>query len=208
MAANMAMVSERDREDSIRAATINGVPVYAVGLGWHIDRRFLEVITQESNAAFYDSPTPEELGAIYRQLAFLFRSQYIVSMEVEVEADGKRYDFMLHVTTADGRTASGSARLRAPIPVPLLFLPDDIFSEALRDDTQITVEIQADQDIESIEYAVDGEVVSTEPSYTIEPESQQPGEYQLDITVADVEGDVGQLSTEFEIAAPAAQSQR
>ena len=71
----------------------------------------------------------------------------------------------------------------------------------MTEDTQITVEIQADQDIESIEYAVDGEVVSTEESYTIEPEKQEPGEHQLDITVEDVEGDVGQLSAEFEIAA-------
>ena len=80
-------------------------------------------------------------------------------------------------------------------------MPDELFAEAIAEDTQITVEIRADQDIESIEYAVDGEVVSTEPSYTIEPETQQPGEYQLEITVEDVEGDVGQLSTEFEIAA-------
>ena len=194
-------VSQYSRDESIRAATIHGVPVYSIGLGWHIDRRFLEAISQESNAAFYDTPTPEELGDIYRRLAFLFRSQYIVSLSVDVEADGRRYDFTLIVKTADGRTAAGSARLRAPIPVPLLFLPEDIFAEALRDDTQITVEIQADQDIESIEYAVDGEVVSTDESYTIEPEAQQPGEYQLDITVEDVEGDVGQLSAEFEIAA-------
>ena len=116
-------------------------------------------------------------------------------------ADGERYDFTLNVTTADGQTASGNATLRAPIPIPLLFLPDDIFLEALREDTQITVEIRADQDIESIQYAVDGEVVSTDETYTIEPEAQQPGEYQLDIRVEDVEGDVGELSTEFEIAA-------
>ncbi len=194
-------ISERSREDAIRAATIHGVPVYSIGLGWHIDRRFLEAIARESNAAFYDSPLPEELGDIYRNLTFLFRSQYIVSLNVDVPADGERYEFTLNVRTAEGQTASGRARLRAPIPVPLLFLPEDIFAEALREDTQITVEIRADQDIESIEYAVDGEVVSTEESYTIEPGTQLPGEYQLDIRVEDVEGDVGELSTEFEIAA-------
>ncbi len=194
-------VSLSSRDESIRAATIHGVPVYAIGLGWSIDRRFLESITSKSNATFYESPRPEELGEIYRNLAFLFRSQYIVTLSVDVPADGKRYDFTLNVATADGRSSSGAATLRAPIPIPLLFLPDDVFTEALTEDTQITVEIRADQDIESIEYAVDGEVVSTEDSYTIEPGEQQPGEYQLDITVEDVEGDVGQLSTEFEIAA-------
>ena len=194
-------VSEHSRDESIRAATINGVPVYSVGLGWDIDRRFLEAISGESNAAFYDSPTPEELSEIYRNLAFLFRSQYIVTISVDVPADGKRYDFSLDVATGDGRTSSGRATLRAPIPTPLLFLPEDLFDEAISEDTVIKVEIQADQDIASIEYALDGEVVSTEESFTIEPEKQEPGDHQLDITVSDVEGDTGTLSTEIEIAA-------
>ena len=194
-------VSQHSREESIRAATIHGVPVYSIGLGWHIDQRFLEAIASESNAAFYKAPLPEELGDIYSSLAFLFRSQYIVTMSADLPADGTRYDFTLTVTTADGQSASGSATLRAPIPVPLLFLPDDLFTEALTDDTQITVEIRADQDIESIEVALDGEVVSTEETFTIEPVKEEPGEHQLDITVADVEGDIGRLSAEIEIAA-------
>ena len=92
-------VSQSSRDESIRAATIHGVPVYSIGLGWSIDRRFLEAIAAESNATFYESPEPEELGEIYRNLAFLFRSQYIVTLGVDVPADGMRYDFMLIVTT-------------------------------------------------------------------------------------------------------------
>ena len=194
-------ISEHSRQESIRAATIHGVPVYSIGLGWNIDQRFLEAIASESNGEFYNAPLPEELGAIFSNLAFLFRSQYIVTMSADVPADGRRYDFTLNVATSDGQRAAGRATLRAPIPVPLLFLPDDLFAEALTDDTQITVEIRADQDIESIEYTLDGEVVSTEETYTIVPVEQEPGEHQLDITVSDVEGDVGRLSAEFEIAA-------
>ena len=193
--------SERTRDESIRAATIHGVPVYSIGLGWEVDWRFLEAIASESNAEFYNAPLPEELGDIYSNLAFLFRSQYIVTMSADVPADGTRYDFTLNVTTADGQSSSGEATLRAPIPVPLLFLPEDLFAEALTEDTQITVEIRADQDIESIEVALDGEVVSTEETFSIDPVEQEPGEHQLDISVSDVEGDVGTLSTEFEIAA-------
>ncbi len=194
-------VSKSTREESIRAATIHGVPVYSIGLGWDIDQRFLEAIASESNAQFHNAPLAEELEDIYRNLAFLFRSQYIVTMQADVPADGTRYDFTLTVTMADGQSSAGAATLRAPIPIPLVFLPDDLFSEALREDTQISVEIRADQDIESIEVALDGEVVSTDETFTIEPDRQAPGEHQLDITVADVEGDVGFLSTEFEVAA-------
>ena len=196
-------ISAHSRDESVKAATVNGVPVYTVGLGWSgsIDRRFLELIAAETNASFYFSPGLEQLGGIYQNLVKLFRTQYIVTLDADVPADGTRYDFTLMVQTADGRSASGAATLRAPIPIPLLFLPDDLFTEALRENTQIEVEILADQDIESIEIALDGEVVSTDETYTIEPEKAEPGEHQLDITVSDVEGDVGTLSAEFEIAA-------
>ncbi len=194
-------VSDSTRPESIRAATINGVPVYAIGLGWNIDRRFLEAIAAESNAAFYDSPTPDELAAIFSELAFVFRSQYIITISADVPADGTRYDFSLNVRTADGSSSAGSALLRAPIPIPLLFLPDELFIAPIAEDTQITVEIRADQDIESVEVILDGELVSNEPSYTIQPVELQPGEHQLDVTVEDVEGDIGTLSTEFEVAA-------
>ena len=194
-------VSEHSRDESVRAATVNGIPVYTVGLGWSIDRRFLELISAETNADFYNSPAPEQLITIYDNLAYLFRTQYIVTVDADLPADGKRYDFTLEVTTEDGRSSEGTATLRAPIPIPLLFLPDDLFAEALTENTKIMVEILADQDIESIEYAVDGEVVATGESYTIEPGERDPGDYTLEITVSDVEGDIGRLSTEFEVAA-------
>ncbi|MDE2819545.1 MAG: VWA domain-containing protein, partial [Chloroflexota bacterium] len=194
-------ISVRNRDESIKAATVNGVPVYTVGLGWSVDRRFLEAVSAETNAAFYDSPKPEQLLTIFQNLAHLFRTQYIITLNVDIPADGMRYDFSLEVTAPDGRYTSGMAILRAPIPIPLLFLPDDIFAEALRENTQIKVEILADQEIESIEIALDGEVVSTEETYTIEPAREAPGEHRLDITVSDIEGDVGRLTREFEIAA-------
>ena len=109
-------VSEHSRDDTILAAGIHGVPVYSIGLGWSIDRRFLESIASESNATFYELPEPEELGDIYRTLAILFRSQYFVSLNADIPADGRRYNFTLNVRTADGRAASGSATLRAPSP--------------------------------------------------------------------------------------------
>ncbi len=196
-------ISERSRDESVKAATVNGIPVYTIGLGWSnsIDRRFLELISSETNAEFYYALSLEQLTDIYQNLVYLFRTQYIITLEATVPADGTRYDFTLEALTADGRGASGAATLRAPIPIPLVYLPDELFTEALCESTQIQVEILADQEIESIEIALDGEVVSTEETFTIEPVSLAPGEHRLDITVSDVEGDVGSLSAEFEVAA-------
>jgi hypothetical protein len=194
-------VSMSTREDSIEASTIQGVPVYTVGLGWQIDRRFLEVISNESNAQFYESPTPDELVDIYDNLAFLFRTQYIVTLDVPVDGDGTRYNFSLDVTTPDGKTASGDGILRAPVPEPILTLPDGLFDAPLVDSTTVTVEVNADDDIASTEYRIVDEVVSSTDSYTIEPATTAPGTYTLDISVTDVDGDVGTLSAEYEIAA-------
>ena len=193
-------VSSSTREDSIQASTVQGIPVYTVGLGWQIDRRFLEVISNESNAQFYESPTPDELIDIYDNLAFLFRTQYIVTLDVPVAGDGTRYNFTLDVTTPDGQTAAGGGVLRAPVPVPLLSMPAGLLADPLTETTTVTVDINADDDIASIEYRIGDEVVSTTESYIVEPATTAPGSYTLDIRVTDIDGDVGTLSVDFEVA--------
>ena len=62
-------ISLSSRDESIRAAAIHDVPVYTIGLGWSIDRRFLETIASISDGQFFESPRPEELVDIYRYLA-------------------------------------------------------------------------------------------------------------------------------------------
>lgn len=194
-------VSRSVREDSIQASTVEGVPVYTVGLGWQIDRRFLEVISSESNAQFYPSPTPDELIDIYNNLAFLFRTQYIVTLDIPVPADGTRYAFSLDVTTPDGQTASNAGILRVPIPVPILSFPEGLFAEPITGTTTVTVDVAADDDIASTEYRIGEDVVSTTESYTIEPATTAPGTYTLDVEVVDVDGDTGAVSADFTVAA-------
>ncbi len=194
-------VSRYSREESIHAATIQGVPVYTVGLGWHIDDRFLEAVSGESNAIFYNSPDPDELVAIYNHLAHLFRTQYIITLDAAVDADGARYSFTLNVSADDGQTASGEAVLRAPIPIPLLSLPPDLFDDALAESTEVKVEIRADQDIADVRYALNGEFIAVDESFIIDPASLAPGDYTLDIAVSDVDGDTSWYQTDFEVAA-------
>ena len=194
-------VSRYSREESIHAATIQGVPVYTVGLGWHIDERFLEAVSGESNAIFYNSPDPDELVDIYNHLAHLFRTQYIITLDAAVDADGARYSFTLNVSADDGQTASGEAVLRAPIPIPLLSLPPDLFDDALAESTEVKVEIRADQDIADVRYALNGEFIAVDESFIIDPASLAPGDYTLDIAVSDVDGDTSWYQTDFEVAA-------
>lgn len=192
--------STSTRDDSVRVSTVRGIPVYTIGLGWNIDQRFLEQIATSSNGVFYESPTTEEVTGIYDNLAFLFRSQYIVTMDVDVPSDGQTYEFTLDVTAPAG-VASDTASLRAPVPVPVLSLPEGLFAEPLAETTTVTANILADEDIASIEYSIGDAVVSTTESVTIEPATTAPGTYTLNVAVTDTDGDTGTLSADFDIAA-------
>jgi VWFA-related protein len=192
--------SASTREDSVRASTVRGVPVYTIGLGWNIDQRFLEEIATSSSGSFFESPTTDELAGVYDTLAFLFRTQYIVTLDVDVPADGATYDFELTVD-AEAGSASDTGSLRAPIPVPQVALPAGLFDAPLSEPTTVTVDVAADDDIASIAYRVGDAVISTESSATIDPATIAPGMYTLAVDVTDVDGDTGTLNADFEIAA-------
>ena len=88
-------VSRAARTDALRQAQSDGVPVYTIGLGFGTDRTYLEGLAQGTNTRFYESPTAEELPAIYSELAALLRSQYIITLNADVPNDGTEYDFTL-----------------------------------------------------------------------------------------------------------------
>ena len=67
----------------------------------------------DSGHAFICYRTPEELEAIFSELANLLRTQYEVILEVDVPLDGTTYDLELEVETDEG-VASATGRLRAP----------------------------------------------------------------------------------------------
>ncbi len=190
------------REDAAASAAERGVSVYTVGLGFGTDRTYLEELAEGSNARFYESPSPDQLSEIYTDLATLFRTQYVLTLESDLPFDGTTYEFGLQADTEEGVTNVDTGTVRAPIPVPLLSLPDGIFDEPIA--TPVTVEpnIQADDDIAQTEVLIDGEPVELiDGALTIDPVNFAPGTYPFALRVTDVDGDSQVLETEFEIAA-------
>ncbi|MAS34980.1 MAG: hypothetical protein CL610_13305 [Anaerolineaceae bacterium] len=183
-------------------AVINGVPVYTIGLGFGADRRYLEDLSANTNALFRESPTPEELEAIFSELANLLRTQYEVILEVDVPLDGTTYDLELEVETDEG-VASATGRLRAPVPVPVVRLPElpDIISSL----TEVQADIVADDGLAAVTVALDGGETLTLPEepylYIIDPVALAPGGHSLTFTATDEDGDVGTVSADFTVAA-------
>ena len=190
------------RDEAIQAAVISGVPVYTIGLGFGIDRTYLEELSGNTNALFRESPTPDELDAIFAELASLLRTQYEVVIEVDVPQDGQVYDLDLEVITDQG-SATATGRLRAPVPVPVVTLPE--ITDPIAELTEVTAEIVADDDVDSVEVQLDGTsqvIFSEEPYlYVIDPVSITPGAHTLTFTATDVDGDSGSSTLEFTVAA-------
>ncbi|MBC7812065.1 MAG: VWA domain-containing protein, partial [Burkholderiales bacterium] len=209
-----------ERDAALEEAQARGVSVVTIGLGYGTDRTYLQELALGTNSRNVESPTPEELLGIYTDLAALLRSQYVITLDAQLPADGTEYDLTLRVDTPDGSaTAAGS--LRAPIPVPIIRF-GDIPVEPIDVPTDIEVTIMADDELVSSSTTIAGAVLSgsgsitagaaveeEEPdetvtetfAVTIDPVQYPPGPYTLTISATDEDGDIGTESVEFEIGA-------
>ncbi|MDQ7025112.1 MAG: VWA domain-containing protein [Anaerolineae bacterium] len=193
-------LSRNQRAAAVESALSNGVTVYTIGLGFGIDRSYLQELSAGTNARNYESPTPDELTMIYGELADLFRSQYVLTLNApNIALDGTEYDFALQV----GQSNAASSVIRAPIPVPIVNLPDSLFAQAITEVTTVTPEILADDDIVSVEVLLDGNIVNLDEngSFIIDPVDFAPRTYTLAARAIDVDGDSSTDEGMFEIGA-------
>ncbi len=177
--------------------------MYTIGLGYGTDRTYLQELSVGTNARNYESPAPEQLLAIYSELATLLRSQYVITLNLDLPADGTEYTLGLQVST-DGGISVANATLRTPIPVPIigLTLPTDPISAP----TTITADVRGDDEIEGVNFVVSdteiGSLLDAEPyTFTIDPVAFAPGEYTLAVSALDSTGDIGTAGGTFTIAA-------
>ena len=194
-------LSQGARQDAVSSALVQGVPVYTIGLGFFLDEPYLSTLATESNARFYRSPDSAELSDIYSELARLFRSQYVLTLDApDIALDGTEYSFGLQANTVDGLTNIAESIVRAPIPVPLveLPLPDGAVSEPLT----VTPQIRADDPIAAVEFRLEGDTLPAENNtVTIDPATYAPGTYTLAVRVTDADGDSGTADGTLQIAA-------
>ncbi len=194
--------SQVARGDAAALALSLGVPVYTIGLGYGIDRTFLNELSSATSSQYYESPTPEELTQIYTDLAAKLRSQYVITLETDLPLDGTQYTLGLRANTPQG-SAEASAVLRAPIPVPILQLAP--LSAPLTEPTEIRATLLADDPVESVIFRInDDEPVTTSaesPAISIDPLGYLPGDYLLTVTATDEDGDAGSAVLPFIVAA-------
>jgi VWFA-related protein len=195
--------SSSERGAALSRALAEGVPVYTVGLGFGIDRTYLQELAGGTNGQFHESPTPDELLEIYNTLARTLRSQYIITLETDLAADGSTYQLGLRATRGEEVTAV-STSVRAPVLVPIVSIPD-LPIAAISEPTEITGEVIADDGVTQAEILVNGVSVATftQPPYSaiIDPVAFPPGPVDVTFTATDSNGDTGTVTEFIEIAA-------
>ncbi len=201
--------STAGREDALQQAIINGVPVYTIGVGYGTDRSFMDLLSSGTNANFYESPDEQQLVQIYGDLVTLLRSQYIITMEISVPGDGQTYTVNLQVNS-DAGSASATGVMRAPIPVPLVEVPEA--GGALSEPTELQFTVFADDPLTNVTISQNGGTLLSEDNpqgdnseYTftvpIDPRQIAPGIYTIDVQATDENGDPGIATYSYEIAA-------
>ena len=181
---------------------MRGVPVYTIGLGFGLDRTYLQNLSDVSSARFYESPTPEELTAVYDELATLFRTQYVLTLDFHGDLDGRVYPFTLRAVTEAGQSGVDAATLRAPIPVPVVSVSPEP-TAPLAAPVTFTAAVRGDQEIAQVDFTVNGsEQADTDAPFTFDfdPFTVAPGEYTLTVRATDADGDSGELAVPFAVA--------
>lgn len=172
-------LSSAARGDALNEARLRGVPVYTIGLGFGTDRTYLQALSAGTNARNYESPSSDQLVEIYRGLAGLLRSQYVITVAANVAADGSVYNSTLQAITPEGATNEIVAQIRAPIPVPIVTFPNAP-TEPIREVTRITADVSADDTLANLEFTIDGQPAASELfTVTIDPVTLAPGPHTL-----------------------------
>ncbi len=195
-------ISQVTRQQTLDRARARGVPVYTVGLGYGVDRSYLKTLAEGTNAQFFESPDPQQLTTIYNALATLLRSQYVITVQADIPLDGTEYDVNLQVTTPDG-VGSATTTLRAPIPAPIITLPD--LSAPITEKFRLEAAVKADDPVQEVTLQIDGGEPDTQKdapyTFNIDPLDFTPGPHQLEVRAVDEQGDVGSASATLTVAA-------
>ena len=126
----------------------DGKPTTSKTFGASSDAHSPAIVATDAHHNVFESPSPDELADAYLDVARVLRSQYALTLDVDVPLDGTIHTLVLQATTETGETNEGEITFRAPIPIPLVSLPSSLQSDGpISEITEIIPEIKADSNI-------------------------------------------------------------
>ena len=111
-----------DPEEAIRLAQAVNVPFFVIGLGNQIDEPYLRRLANETGGLFRAAPTSSELAHLFTDMAALLKTQYQLTFESALPADGGTHTLNVTLNAAGGADTQslefGPLPLTPPTEVP------------------------------------------------------------------------------------------
>ncbi len=196
-------LSKTKRDEAYQLADKTGIPVFTIGLGYDVDRTYLEEVAVKTGGAFYASPKPEDLAGVYTSIATLFRSLYVITFDTSQPSNGGTHRIRV-VFNKGGKTGVAELSNRYPAPIPVVTLTGIDPNTPLDKPATATPEVIADNKLVSYDYQIDSKSVSSadgEPKpLVVNPIKLTPGPHTLVLSVRDDKGHVGQGTLDFKVA--------
>lgn len=188
------------RSDALRKADQEGEPVYTIALGNNADRSYLEKLAALTGGRAFVAPSPDELEQLYDNLGEMLRSQYILTVDSQVAADGKEHQIKLQVNYQGKQAQAEGTFMSSPVAINL---DDLIEGQVVEKILPLEPEIETQGEIEKVEYYLDGTLASTakEAPYTfkLNPRLLSPEDHTLKVVAYDTDGNKGVLEISFTV---------
>lgn len=92
-----------DPEAAIKLAKKNNIPFFVIGLGDQIDESHLRQLAVETGGLYRSAPRSSELARLFNEMATLLKTQYVLTYESKLPADGSTHKLTITLNTAQGK---------------------------------------------------------------------------------------------------------
>ncbi|MCA9902555.1 MAG: VWA domain-containing protein [Anaerolineae bacterium] len=198
-------LSTHGANDAVQLANANGIPFFAIGFG-SVYPPYLQNLGNGTGGQTYILPSSAQLGQIFDFISSYLRSQYIVTIQPNLEPDGSPAP--ITIRTGSASTTRGYV---APdlYPVPGI---SGIPGEPISEPTTFTISGTAPRQFGALNVAINGSPVELENrvlsadnlnlsgSVTVDPLQFVPGTYSLSVEAVDAVGASRSTSQSFAIA--------
>ncbi len=197
-------LSQAGPTDAIDVARSSQIPVYTIALGFQADLEYLAELADQTGGRAFQAPTPSELEALFLELSEVLRSQYVLTIDSGVAADGALHELTIEVS-ADGGTAlaTGSfTSLRIPPTISLRGLSE---GGVVSGEVLVVADIDAYAPLTRATFLLDGSEIaafSAEPfRVSLDPMELAPGDHTFVATATDEAGTRNEFRIGFSVAA-------
>ncbi|MFQ5946622.1 MAG: VWA domain-containing protein, partial [Anaerolineae bacterium] len=196
-------LSQAGPTDAVEAAQASQVPFYTIALGAQADLEYLAELADRTGGRAFQAPSPTELEALFIELSEVLRSQYVLTIDSGVPADGALHELTIEVS-AVGATAEATSSFNSPTFLPTITIRGLTDGAVVTGEIQVSAEVDAFGPVSLVAFLLDGSEIAsftTGPfELALDPMEVAPGDHLFVATATDESGTSSEIGIEFSVA--------